>query len=494
MKYLRRADINNTVRLQIAIQALVNLGIYGSITGLANKHNVSRLFIYKLLWELQLRLNGIYQVDTKPNSEEVDKRKEIDRHILLARLEGKSSLEAISEILRHLGFPFYSICFISERIRVFAESLPNDLMAETVIVYYLWDEIFTCGYPILVTVEPESLAILKIELVTSRDAEKWKDHYEELTKAGFGAKDVVSDLAGGILRACALLGITHHPDLFHLLQIIALFVSRFEKQAYAAISEEYERETVFNNAKSERVLLERLALYESAKLAVDEAIKLYDELSYLWQELKAIFDLFDKEGNFKDPDKNREQLLAITKLMRELNCEKLNKELPGFEKGMLGYWNYFEKGKEIYQQLIACYGVQIVSLIGLAWQNSRYAINTKNYGLKQYFNGEAQHYLDWAETILEESFSEIKSKIYEAFDSNIRSSSLVENVNSSLRKLLDNCRGQVTQGLLNLFAYVHNHRPFLRGKRKDSAPIEILTKKPLEKSWIDSLSDFVYAQ
>src|SRR5947208_7624926 len=106
------------------------------------------------------------------------------------------------------------------------------------------------------------------------------------------------------------LGITHHPDLFHLLQIIALFVSRFEKKAYAAI----EREKVFNNVKSQRVLIEKLLLYEIAKSAADAAIKLYDDFNYLWQELKAVFDLFDKEAKFKDPDNNLAQLFAITNL------------------------------------------------------------------------------------------------------------------------------------------------------------------------------------
>ena len=490
MKYYRRPEIDSIARLQIAIEAYVKYGVYGNITGLANKYKVSRLFIYQLVWQL----NKIYQVNNKTNEEQVEKRKEIDRHILLSRLEGKCSLEAISEILKHHGFPIYSVCYISERIKAFAESLPKSIATGKEIKFYLWDEIFTNGQPILVTVEPASLAILKIELATSRDAGKWKQQWEELTAAGYiGGKDVVSDLATGIVKACRLLGITHHPDLFHLLQIIAMFVFRFERQAYAAIGEEDEREKVFNSAKSERVLSEKLLLYESAKSAVEAAIRLYDDFNYLWQELKAVFDLFDKQGKFKDPDQNLAQLLAITNLMKNLSSENLNKELPGFEKAMVGYWNYFYRAKEIYQQLIETYNIEIVNLIGLAWQNFKQAINTKNYQLKQHFNSEAQHYLDWAESISVQSFLEIKTEIFEAFNSNIRSSSLVENVNSGLRKLLDNCRGQVTQGLLNLFAYVHNHRPFLRGKRKDFAPIELLTNKPLVKPWIDSLLDSIYA-
>lgn len=75
----------------------------------------------------------------------------------------------------------------------------------------------------------------------------------------------------------------------------------------------------------------------------------------------------------------------------------------------------------------------------------------------------------------------------EALDAEIRSSSLIENVNSWLRPLLETCRGQVDQEMLELFAYAHNHRRFERGKRAGKAPIEILTGKEMEKTWLDSL-------
>src|SRR5215471_16659269 len=60
-------------------------------------------------------------------------------------------------------------------------------------------------------------------------------------------------------------------------------------------------------------------------------------------------------------------------------------------------------------------------------------------------------------------------------------------INAALRPLLATCRGQVDQAMLELFAYVHNHRRFVRGKRAGKAPIEILTGKELEKTWLDSL-------
>ena len=75
----------------------------------------------------------------------------------------------------------------------------------------------------------------------------------------------------------------------------------------------------------------------------------------------------------------------------------------------------------------------------------------------------------------------------ELLDAEVRSASLVEHIHAALRPLLDTCRGQVEQDMLELFAYRHNHRRFVRGKRADKAPIEILTGKELGKTWLDSL-------
>ena len=53
--------------------------------------------------------------------------------------------------------------------------------------------------------------------------------------------------------------------------------------------------------------------------------------------------------------------------------------------------------------------------------------------------------------------------------------------------MLATCRGQVHQETLDLFAYVHNHRRFVRGQRAGRAPLEILTGQVLEQSWLEAL-------
>ena len=55
--------------------------------------------------------------------------------------------------------------------------MPKEVLTGARIVLLLCDEIFTLGQPILLTVEPRSLAILKIELAEQRDAETWQKHW-----------------------------------------------------------------------------------------------------------------------------------------------------------------------------------------------------------------------------------------------------------------------------------------------------------------------------
>src|SRR4029077_2269950 len=104
---------------------------------------------------------------------------------------------------------------------------------------------FTLGQPILLTVEPRSLAILKIELVENREAETWKQHWDALEQAGLiEQQTVVSDQGPGVVKGCTWMGLTHHPDLFPLLPPLAMFGERFYRTALAPIPREYERGSV----------------------------------------------------------------------------------------------------------------------------------------------------------------------------------------------------------------------------------------------------------
>jgi hypothetical protein len=483
MKFTRRPDLDNLIRVEIAVQAFLGMGVYGEITRIAQSYQVSRLFVYKLVWQL-LTVYALRVCD--PASAQAI-RKEVDRHILLLRLEGHCSLERISQIIKQLGLPNASVGYISQRLTAYARTLPQEVVSGAPIVFLLCDELFTLGQPILITVEPRSLAILKIELVDNREAETWKKHWEALAEAGLIVHPtVVADQGAGLVKGCALMGLMHHPDLFHLLRPLAMFGERFYRQALAAIAWEYERGGL-ESGRSEPVINKRRESYEAAKAAADEKISRYDHFCYLWTELRKALELFNSEGRIQDGASRKAEIGAILELMRELGCEQLNQALSSFASGLECYWSYYRRAEEVYQGLMQRYPRDVVEICACGWQLKRQSTNSKDYGMRKRLAQEAAFYDDYAGSLLPEHVEVIRKEVEETLDAEVRSSSLVENINSALRPLLATCRGQVDQAMLELFAYVHNHRRFVRGKRAGKAPIEILTGKEIEKTWLDSL-------
>ena len=301
---------------------------------------------------------------------------------------------------------------------------------------------------------------------------------------------VVADQGAGVVKGCALMGLTHHPDLFHLLRPLAMFGERFYRQALAAIAWEYERGAL-ESGRSEAVIHKRQESYAAAKAAAAEKIQRYDDFCYLWAGLRKALELCNDQGEINELAARQAEIGAILELMCELGCQQLQRELASFAAGMEGYWDYYRKAEAVYQGLIERYPRAVVQALACGWQSERQATNSKDYGIRQRLAQEAAFYYDYAASLLPAASATIRKEVVEALDSEVRSSSLVENVNSALRPLLETCRGQVEQEMLELFAYVHNHRRFVRGKRAGKAPLELLTGKELEQTWLESLLERV---
>src|SRR6266704_781709 len=411
MKFMRRPDIDTVARVHIAAQAFLGLGVYGAITRIAKSYRVSRLFVYNLLWQLML----LYELDMgAPGSPEA-LRKEVDRHILLLRLEGHCALERISQIIKQLGRPFSSVGYISQRLAAYAQALPHEEWAAAQIVFLWCEEIFTLGQPILITVEPRSLAILKIELVENREAETWKKHWEALAEAGLiEHPTVVADQGAGLVKGCALMGLMHHPDLCHLLRPLAMLGERFYRQALAAIAWEYERGGL-EIGRSEPVITKRMASYEAAKAAADEKISRYDHCCYLWAELRKALELFNSEGRIQDGASRQAEIGAILALMRELGCAQLNQALSSFASGLEGYWDYYRRAEAVYQGLMQRYPREVVEVCACGWQLKRQSTNSKDDGMRKRLAQEAEFYDDYAGSLLPEHGEVIRRAVEETW-------------------------------------------------------------------------------
>ncbi len=202
-KFIRRNDLTLAVRIAIVTQAneVQTSHIWGAITALSKQYGVSRTFIYSLLSTFKKGMENIFFPKEKSVS---ISREEIEAHILSYRFEGKCSIDAISTLMKRFDMSFSATGSISQFLSHIGSSFPNTLKnkSETVqSIVFANDEIFAKLFPILITVDPISSAILRIELVDRRTAEKWSNHLQEMRNNGFLPRLVTSDAGTAICAA-----------------------------------------------------------------------------------------------------------------------------------------------------------------------------------------------------------------------------------------------------------------------------------------------------
>jgi len=120
----------------------------------------------------QLQLETLCS-DQKPHVE--DPHPLFEPCILLLRLEGKCSIPSLSSILKYFQYQPNSGGYLSACFKNYGAALPSTLsMAEHKVAFDLSEEIFARPQPILVTIEAQRTAILKLQLASERSAETGK--------------------------------------------------------------------------------------------------------------------------------------------------------------------------------------------------------------------------------------------------------------------------------------------------------------------------------
>ena len=277
-KFIRRHDLTPSIRSYIAATACAAQidGTWGKLTELSKQFMISRMFIYLLIAKLEDAGSIIFGDNRSSLSE--DKQKLAFYYMLSLRLEGRCSLGAIATIMKRFNKKLSSIGSICQYLNYFGSLLPNTLSTDETIqlVIFASDEIFSKSIPVLVTVEPISSAILKIELSDTRKAEEWKKHWECLKKNGYYALYLVSDEGSGICTAQkeALSDIMRQPDTFHAISHrLGLWANSLESAAYKAIQEECDCLKKLDSAKGEKVIKWVISFYHLSQHMVTKKIK-----------------------------------------------------------------------------------------------------------------------------------------------------------------------------------------------------------------------------
>src|ERR671918_745047 len=486
MKFIRRHDLDPHTRIEIVKLAWQGQGIYGHMTQMAQDFHISRTFLYQLTWAAQHQLETLF---SEPKPLDPDLHSQWEPWILLLRLEGKCSIPSLSCILQRMEYRPSSVGYLSEYLQDYGRCVPSTLsMPHKKVVFYLSDEIFAIRAPILVTIDAQSTAILKIELASDRSAQTWEAHFKALGAHRFHSLGMASDrgvgLKAGYQMACQE-GFWV-CDQFHEFQELFNRCHQLERKAYGAISKEIKAAGTFANAKSEGNLQKRLEQYDQTRQECEHAIERYDQLDLLLSMLSETLHLCSDLGRLRTVEEVRSDLTLILSLMEDIEDEKLPQLLKPIRSHMDDILVPFRQVERIHTDLLELMPEQIVNALVLAWHHDH--LSYQSHGKKKHYHRRESHFcLDFSEGLLDEKFEELKVLVFEKLDSIVKASSLVEMVNSLIRPYLNSCKGQITQETLNLIMFYHNHRRYKGGKRQGKAPIELLTGEALEADWVELL-------
>ncbi len=499
LKFIRRPDLTLMMRVNLIIQAYrAQQNISKTyIADLAREHQVSRTFIYNLLSRFKRIMQGFFIPE---ESSDIDSVAVVEARILAYRFEGKSSIEGISSLLVRASSPYTSVGYISQYLKRVGESLPNTLSnygPEAKTLTFLSDEIFSKSHPILITVDPISSAILRIELSDQRTAEQWRNHFQVIGDHGFNPKLLSSDEGVGLCAAQTEMfaEIPWQLDTFHgIAHRLGEWSRRLEKQAYKAIEAACKDEDILDSAKSDSVIDKRLTRALVADDAARQAIELYDSFRYLYHYLVHQLNIFNANGDLRECADVQLNMEAALDLMEYLQHDLINKEVSSIKRNLPDLLTYLDTAKEAVKNCQGlCSNNDALRALCLAWQWNKATIKSKKTARKHRAIEQREQYLELASLFIndKEKYHKLKAMIFDELDEIVQASSMVECINSILRPYLNASKNQITQEFLNTFMFYHNHRRYRAGKRKGKTPMEILTGQEQKEDWIVFLQNAI---
>jgi hypothetical protein len=253
-------------------------------------------------------------------------------------------------------------------------------------------------------------------------------------------------------------------------------VSRLEKRAYATLEAVEERAAKFEQAHTTKRLEQHLAAWERLSAEAAEKMAHHDAFLQLAQQVDTQFALIELEnGQLRDPIRGAQCLRQIGQQLQTWQgriYQKLSRNLDSFVEGLFAYQPVLSQALA---PLIERWGAPAIQALSRIWQieadEKRHPLPCLERQTRQTL---WQGSLDEAVSLLgEEQLWQAWHALRQVLERSWRGSMLAECVNSLLRPILDG-RKHTDQGCLELFRFLHNVRPFERGKRAGHSPAQLV--------------------
>jgi hypothetical protein len=235
------------------------------------------------------------------------------------------------------------------------------------------------------------------------------------------------------------------------------------------------RAAKFDQTTTARRLGHHLAAWERLRAEAEEKASRYDDFFQIAQQVDAQFALIDTEsGQLRDPIAGAECLRDRGRQLQGWTgriYEKLSSNLINWAEGLFRYQSVLNQA---IAPLIERWGAAAIRALCRIWQieadEKRHPLPVVERQTRQVLWGKS---LDEAASLLgPEQFWYAWERLSEVLNRSWRGSMLAECVNSLLRPILDG-RKHTDQGCLELFRFLHNMRPFRRGKRVGHSPAQL---------------------
>jgi hypothetical protein len=292
-----------------------------------------------------------------------------------------------------------------------------------------------------------------------------------------GSPQFASDAGTGLAAGAKAAEIkAHQLDWDHLLRPLWGQAARLEKQAYAALAAVEERAQLFAAAPTPKRVQQHLTKWEQLNQIAAEKVAQADAFAHLARQVDDWFALIDlSSGQLREVSTGVKQLQRLGEQWQGWSGRIYHKLATNLQNWALALFSYQPLLAEALQPLQTCYGEPAIAALSQLWQVEA---NQKRRPLSKW---EQASYQRLWQQCLDEAAAELgETQLWSAWEQlrqllgrSWRGSMLAECVNSLLRPVLDG-RKHSDQGCLDLFRFLHNVRPFERGKRAEHSPAQLV--------------------
>lgn len=501
--FIRRPDISPAVRLDLAIAGLGRSYRNCTVKDLEQKYDVSHTFIYNQSNILREVFTSLYGQEQNSESSILDNLLGIMRFFIEGKLETRGALHGLSNFGSSLGVQYTSTNFISEVLKIAGSVVDSTYESKVpLLLTFLCDEVYSGGRAILVTIEAQSMAVLDVRLAAGNlSSSDWKASLERMSDNNINPGTVIKDQGKQMQAAMAALpeGAVIGADTFHAIPLrLGRFHCQLQRKVETCEEEEANRAARFMTTKTYETALKKEEEWEAAKYKTLQAIDRLEWFDKYYFKMIQQLRPFTSKGIPRDKEKATSIIKECLQALALLELPKLQKHATHIEtlldNGQL--LHYMEQTAKLHEELELRLEPDTCWLWMLYWQHHKKTYQSRSPKVQQRAKQEARAAQELLQEYYQQSphrFDTLKTEVFSTLDQIVQASSLVETFNSILKPFINNTRGQVSQELLNLVKFYHNHRVFKRGKRKGKSPIELLTGQKLEQTWIDLLMDKIKA-